>query len=86
MERALKYVRVAQYDITIMSPFLLYAAAHWPLHYVSQDATDADHSRKDVRMLCNIAGHQAAIWVPSYLKQRNLKWKGWIKAETTARR
>jgi hypothetical protein len=49
-------------------PFLLYAAAYWPLHCVSRDVADADHSQKDARMLCNIAGHQAGIWGPSYLR------------------
>ncbi|KAK1764670.1 hypothetical protein QBC33DRAFT_546789 [Phialemonium atrogriseum] len=57
--------------------YLAYAAAHWPLHFVSQEVTDADLFRKDARTLCNIAGHQASIWVPSYLKQRKLQWEGW---------
>ncbi|KAF2458453.1 hypothetical protein BDY21DRAFT_220776, partial [Lineolata rhizophorae] len=58
-------------------PFLSYAAAHWPLHYGSQESAVAEQSRKDARTLCNIAGHRASIWAPSYLKQRNLQYAGW---------
>jgi hypothetical protein len=58
-------------------PFLLYAVAHWPLHYVSQEAAVADQSRKDARMLCNLAGHQESIWALIYLKLRYLRSKDW---------
>ncbi|KAH8654691.1 ankyrin repeat-containing domain protein [Ilyonectria robusta] len=58
-------------------PFLSYAATHWPLHYISQEAAAADRSRKDARMLCNTAGHQASIWAPTYLSQRYLRWGDW---------
>jgi hypothetical protein len=58
-------------------PFLPYTAAYWPLHYVSQEATAASQSRKDARTLCNLAGHQVSIWVPSYFERRYLLWKGW---------
>jgi hypothetical protein len=58
-------------------PFLPYAAAHWPLHFVSQEAAVADRSRKEARMLCNIAGGQAGIWVPSNLRERNIDWESW---------
>ncbi|CAN9174414.1 unnamed protein product [Alternaria alternata] len=58
-------------------PFLSYTTAHWPLHYGSQESAVAEQCRKDARMLCNITGHQASIWVPSYLKQRNLHYAGW---------
>ncbi|KAH8744416.1 hypothetical protein F5882DRAFT_455073 [Hyaloscypha sp. PMI_1271] len=57
--------------------FLPCAAAHWHLHYVSQEAAVADQSRKDVRILYKVAGHQAGIWAPSYLKERYMKWEGW---------
>jgi hypothetical protein len=57
-------------------PFLPYTAAYWPLHYVSQEATAASQSRKDARTLCNLAGHQVSIWVPSYFERRYLLWKG----------
>lgn len=56
-------------------PFLSYAATYWPLHYVSQEVAVADQSRKDARMLCNVAGHQARIWAPVYF--RYLDWRGW---------
>jgi ankyrin repeat domain-containing protein 50 len=56
--------------------FLPYATAHWPLHYVSQEAIVADQCQKDTRMLCNIAGRQASIWLPSYLGRRHLRSEG----------
>ena len=58
-------------------PFLSYAAAHWPLHYGSQESAVAEQGLKDARMLCNIAGHQASTWAISYLEQRYLEYAGW---------
>ncbi|KAH8763942.1 hypothetical protein F5882DRAFT_453250, partial [Hyaloscypha sp. PMI_1271] len=57
-------------------PYFAYAASYWPLHFVSQEVTNADSFRRHARTLCNTAGHQASIWAPSYLKQRDLRWKG----------
>lgn len=34
-----------------LHPLLAYAAAHWPLHYISQEAAIADQSRKDTHTL-----------------------------------
>lgn len=58
--------------------FLPYAAAHWPFHHLSQEDVIADQSRKDARMLCNVAGEQGRIWVPQYLKLRYLQREGWV--------
>ncbi|RYO81906.1 hypothetical protein DL762_006888 [Monosporascus cannonballus] len=57
-------------------PFIKYAAAYWPSHYVSQEAADADRHRKDARTLCNVAGRQASIWAPSYFRRRYYRWEG----------
>jgi ankyrin repeat domain-containing protein 50 len=53
--------------------FLPYAAANWPFHYISQEAAAADKSRKDARMLCDMAGPQAKLWTTSYLQQRYME-------------
>jgi ankyrin repeat domain-containing protein 50 len=58
-------------------PFLPYAAANWPLHYISQEAAAADQSRKDARMLCNTVGHQTSIWAPICLKRSFREWDSW---------
>jgi len=58
-------------------PYLAYAAAYWPLHFISQEDTDTNAFRSHAHTLCKIAGHQASIWAPSYLKQRHFDWKGW---------
>lgn len=51
-------------------PLLSYAAAHWGLHYASQDDAAAERSRKDARMLCNATGRPASIWVTMALQER----------------
>jgi ankyrin repeat domain-containing protein 50 len=58
-------------------PFLPYAADNWSSHYISQEAAAADKSRKDARMLCDMAGPQAKLWTTGYLQQRNIKVAGW---------
>ncbi|RYP67000.1 hypothetical protein DL771_007496 [Monosporascus sp. 5C6A] len=57
-------------------PFLPYAAKHWPLHYISQEEIVADQSRKDARMLCNVAGKQASVWAPNYFPMF-YRWEQW---------
>ena len=58
-------------------PYFAYAASYWPLHFVSQEVTNADAFRRHARTLCNTAGHQASIWAPSYFKQLYLDWEDW---------
>ncbi|OCL07139.1 hypothetical protein AOQ84DRAFT_320378, partial [Glonium stellatum] len=58
-------------------PFLPYAAANWPFHYISQETAAADGSRKDARMLCDVAGLQAKWWIMSYFKWSDLLQTGW---------
>lgn len=58
-------------------PYLDYAADYWPLHFVSQEAANANAFRRHARMLCNTTSHQASIWAPSYLEQRYHIWEGW---------
>jgi hypothetical protein len=58
-------------------PYLDYATNSWPLHFISQEAADANAFRKHARTLCNTTEHQASIWAPRYLKQRYLNWEGW---------
>ncbi|KAJ5372585.1 hypothetical protein N7517_004591 [Penicillium concentricum] len=43
-----------------MSPFFRYAANHWSLHFLSQEAAIIDQTLKDARTLCN--RHQAWVW------------------------
>ncbi|TGJ75468.1 hypothetical protein E0Z10_g10990 [Xylaria hypoxylon] len=57
--------------------FLPYAAAHWPLHHLSQEDVIADQSRKDARRLCNVAGEQGRVWMPKYVDPRGLPLEGW---------
>jgi hypothetical protein len=57
--------------------YLNYAASYWPLHFVSQEATNANAFRSHARMLCHIAGPQANIWVPGYFKRRYVSWERW---------
>jgi ankyrin repeat protein len=57
--------------------FLSYAAAHWPLHYGSQDSAAAEQCREDARMLCNMTGYYASLWVRDYFHQRGLWHYGW---------
>jgi hypothetical protein len=58
-------------------PYFAYAASYWPLHFVSQEVTNADAFRRHARTLCNTAGHQASIWAPSYFKETFLLWEDW---------
>ena len=53
-------------------PFFSYAAVHWPLHCISQEAAAAERSRDNARMLCNLAGNQASIWVPKHFEQTHM--------------
>jgi ankyrin repeat protein len=81
----LQYLLLPDIDIPVRDgpakdkrrPVFAYAAYHWPFHYISQGAVLTDQSRKDARILCNIAGHQASIWAPIYFSETNLQWEGW---------
>lgn len=81
----LQYLLLPDIDIPVRDapakdkrrPVLAYAAYHWPFHYISQEAVLTDQSRKDARILCNIAGHQTSIWAPMYFRETHLQWEGW---------
>ena len=59
------------------SSFFPYTAAHWPLHYASQADAIADQSRKDARMICNVAGEQGRVWIPKYFKGSFYEGEDW---------
>ncbi|KAI3317871.1 hypothetical protein HD806DRAFT_355125 [Xylariaceae sp. AK1471] len=57
--------------------FRPYAAVHWPLHYCSQEDVFADQSRKDARMLCNVAGKLVRVWAYEHSDFARLKTDHW---------
>ncbi|KFY78498.1 hypothetical protein V498_09097, partial [Pseudogymnoascus sp. VKM F-4517 (FW-2822)] len=62
-------------------PFLVYAAKNWPLHFVSQNAADANAFRIQARTLCSATGHQRDVWAPYYFEEYPNStfddWKVW---------
>lgn len=58
-------------------PYLSYAAAYWPLHFASQEVTNANVFRRHARTLCHVAGRPASIWAPSYFYQRDIELEGY---------
>jgi hypothetical protein len=58
-------------------PFLPYASANWPLHYVSQQTAVANVDRRVARILCDLRGPQARLWASDYLTQRYKRVEGW---------